>query len=474
MIRSLLNFFTRYHPRYLRSLVYMLQASEYNVGDFFTWYQRTSDFLHVEKRKQITWSAKARVLWVLGFIVSAAWVLATLAVLFHSIFLGALMALMSPFMIALCLGFITYLLKLVQWPMEHAMIRKAKAKLAQHKAVKIAIAGSYGKTSMREVLKTILAEGKKVAAPPGSYNTPLGISTFIQGLTGEEEVLIFELGEYYPGDVRHLCEFVEPDMGIITGINEAHLEKFKTLDATTATIFELADWLKEKPLYVNGENTLAQEKAQGKYILYTRKGAGEWRIGCETTNLERTSFALYSDKEAILCHSGLLGLHMLGSLAAAADIAIHFGLTPKQIQVGIAKTRPFSHRLEKRVDANGVIMLDDSYNGNPDGAKAVIAFLGSLLGMRRWYVTPGLVEAGARVEEVHCTIGKQLAAAGIEKVVLMKNSVGPFIEKGLTDAGFKGEIIWFKDMPAFLSAMSTITLPGDVVLIQNDWPDQYA
>lgn len=475
-MRSLFNFLTRYHPRYVRSLVYMLQASEYHVRDFFSWYQRTSDFLHVEKRKQITWSAKARVLWVSGFVVWLAWNLAALFILLENIFFGVLMLIASPFVVALLLGLITRLVNLSQLPMERAMMRHAKAKLAQHKATKIAIAGSYGKTSMREILKSILAHGKKVAAPPGSQNTPLGICSFVDTLAGDEDVLIFELGEYYPGDVKTLCEFVEPDMGIITGVNEAHLEKFKTLEATTATIFELADYLKEKPLWVNEENARACAAAQARAsaVFYSRVGCGFWNTEGARTDLDGTSFVLHSSRSTINAHSQLLGLHMLGPIAAAADIALRLGLTSDQIQAGIAATKPFSHRLEKRIDANAVIMLDDSYNGNPDGAQAVIAFLGSLEGMRRWYVTPGLVEAGPRVEEVHRAIGTQLAKAGIEKVALMKNSVTPFIEKGLIEAGYKGEILWFADMPAFLAAMPSFTLPGDVVLIQNDWPDQYA
>jgi len=81
---------------------------------------------------------------------------------------------------------------------------------------------------------------------------------------------------------------------------------------------------------------------------------------------------------------------------------------------------------------------------------------------------------GARKEAVHRDIGTRLAKANIEKVVLIRNSVTPFIEAGLKDANFAGEILWFSDMPQALSALSHMTISGDVVVIQNDWPDQYA
>ena len=104
----------------------------------------------------------------------------------------------------------------------------------------------------------------------------------------------------------------------------------------------------------------------------------------------------------------------------------------------------------------------------------MIEFLESLSGHRRFYVTPGLVEMGERKEIVHRNIGKQLAEAKIEKVVLIQNSVTPYIERGLKDANYAGDILWFNDMPQALGALAHTTISGDVVLIQNDWPDQYA
>ena len=379
-----------------------------------------------------------------------------------------------PFVLPYVLAVAILVLRVIQWPVERYITSQAARALARHPAVKIAIAGSFGKTSMREILKTVLAEGKKVAAPPGSYNTPLGIAQFVRTLSGDEDVLIFEFGEYYPGDVRKLCELVEPHLGIITGINEAHLEKFKTIERTAATIFELADYLSEGPVYVNGENELARSIAPRDSIFYTRDGARRWRAKNASTNLAGTTFILESGDEKIEVHSELLGLHMLGSLAAASDIASRVGLTNAQIRSGLARTQAFEHRLEKRTDSAGVITLDDSYNGNPDGVRAVIDFLSSLTGRRRWYVTPGLVEMGPRKREVHNNIGRELAAAGIEKVVLIRNSVTPLIEEGLKESGYTGEIIWFDEGLAAYAALPHMTVAGDVVLLQNDWPDQYA
>ena len=469
------SIFSRYLPRYVRGLVYMMQASEYYPFEYLRWYHRTSDFSQVEKRKHLVKTSKSRaLLWVgycippvmlvvaiLGFISSPGplYFIVLMASIFYPFVL--------PYLLLIALGLINFLQK----PVEDRMIANAKTILTRHSGVKIAIAGSYGKTTMREILRTILSEGKKVAAPPGSYNTPLGIASFVNSLDGDEEVLIFEMGEYYPGDIRKLCEFVEPQWGIITGANEAHLERFGTLEKTVTTVFELAEWLKKRPIYVNGEDVRVSQHASN-HIMYSRDGAGFWKVESASTDLSGTHITFAQEDGTVSVSSRLLGLHMVGSISAAADICSRLGLSEKQIIEGIAKTAPFAHRMQPRNDG-GVTIIDDSYNGNPDGVAAAIEFLNGLTS-RRWFVTPGLVEMGDKKKEVHQKIGNQLAVASIEKIVLIKDSVTPYIEEGLKSAGFKGEILRYQGMPEALKAVNSMTVPGDVVLIQNDWPDQYA
>ncbi len=473
------SWLSRYGLSYPRSIAYMLQASEYNVRDYLAWYRDTKDFSQVERRKRLVGTPKGRLM------LSVAWsifmislVIAVLSFFLlptpASYVLFVLILLAMPYLVAY--GVIVPLVvieSLIQRPIERVVTGKARIKLRAHKAVKIGIAGSFGKTTMREILRTVLSEGMKVAAPPHSYNTPIGISRFVETLEGDEEILIFEMGEHYPGDVRELCELVDPDIGIITGVNEAHLERSGSLERTVAMIYEIADHLGDRPLYVNGESELARKNARPGNIIYDRNRVGEWRIVQPSTDLSGTSFVMERDVERMRMRSELLGLHQIGPIAAAAIIALRLGSSPERIEAGIERTKPFDHRLKPKVDPSGVITLDDSYNGNPDGVAAVIDFLSSLEGRRRFYVTPGLVEMGHRTEGVHREIGARLAKAGIEKVVLIRNSVTPYIEEGLKEAGYGGEIVWFDDAISAFTALPLLTAKGDVVLLQNDWPDQY-
>ncbi len=473
------NWLSHYNLRYPHSLVYMLQASEYNVRDYFFWYNRTDDFTNVERRKQLVKTKKALLLLTIAwaivlFICGLAVYILWFGVAPLKYFLSFLIVLGTPYFLAYGIVIPLLIIKiLIQWPAEYLIINKARRQLEAHKAVKIAVAGSFGKTTMREILKTVLSEGKKVAAPPHSYNTPLGISRFVKTLAGDEDVLIFELGEYYPGDIGKLCDLVQPDMGVITGINEAHLQKFKKLERTIKTVYELADYLRNKPVYINNESELTQKNARRGNITYNRTHVGDWKIGDQKTDLTGTSFTFVRKDMKLELKSALLGLHQIGPLATAADIALNLGLSSSQVENGISKTKPFDHRLEPKIDGAGVITLDDSYNGNPGGVKAVIEFLASLKKCRRFYVTPGLVEMGVQTEEVHKQIGNNLAKANIEKIILIKNSVTKYIEQGLREAEFKGDVLWFNDARAVFAALPLLTVKGDVVLLQNDWPDQY-
>ncbi|MDP3965334.1 MAG: Mur ligase family protein, partial [bacterium] len=281
----------------------------------------------------------------------------------------------------------------------------------------------------------------------------------------------------YPGDVMRLCKCIDPHVGIITGVNEAHLEKFGTLEKTAATVFELAEYLKKRPVYINGESEIARTHAKSalkNHIVYSREGAGDCRVENPKSDLRGTTFGLVLDGVTSRVKTRLLGLHSIGPLAVSAHIASRLGLSRKQIDAGIAKTKAFSHRLEPHEDKSGVVTLDDSYNGNPDGVRAIIEFLELLEGRRRWYVTPGLVEMGPRTVEVHKEIGRRIAQAQLEKVILITNSVTPYIERGLREAGYTGEIIRFNDALQAYAALPHLTAKGDIVILQNDWPDQYS
>jgi len=469
---------SHYRPRYIRALVYMLQSCEYEPTHYWKWYRRTHDFSQLEQRSHLDKTIKARVLIAVGWILAVSYWLSLSLLIYHQnrmILITAIIIgfILTPYLLAILIVIPVWALGLGQKYYERRVIAQTITYLQKHPATKIAIAGSFGKTSMRQILYTILNEGQRTAAAEHNYNTPLGIGRFVSSLTGLEEVLIFELGEYYPGDVKRLASMTLPDLGIITGVNEAHLERFGSIERTTATIFELADYLGTKPVYVNADNDLSGQTASRTHIAYSTAGCGSVTINHVKVAADGTSFSVKLLGNHYAAHTKLLGTHNLGPIAAAATIALELGLTPAQVITGIAKTTPFEHRLEpsRRGD---VTYIDDSYNGNPDGVKAAIELLKTMPAHEHFYVTPGLVEMGTSSDAVHRQIGAWLAAANIEQVILIRSSVTEMIAKGLAEHNFTGRLRWFSTGPQAFRALPNLTVADDVVLLQNDWPDQYS
>ncbi len=471
---------TCFHAKYPASLVYMLQASEYDTHEYLDWFWRVQDFRKVQNRGRLDLTLKARLL--LG-IVDGAVIIEMLAVL-GALTLGisrplwllaaAAIVILSPLLLAYLLAVVVWLGHVtIQAGRQRSVIENARASLAMHPGQRIAIAGSYGKTTMKEILLTLLSEAKRVAATPGNMNTPIGISRFIAGLKGDEEVLIFELGEYYPGDIAELCDLVKPQLGVITGINEAHLSKFKTLDRTTAAIFELSDFLGELPVYKNGDNALVRSKVSpDDPLAYTASGVNGWVVSEITIAVDSTSVTVHKSGMKIVAKSQLLGRQNVGPLVAAIDVAHSLGLTLDQITAGVAKTKPYEHRMQPR-QLVGAWVIDDTYNGNSDGVRAGLAWLASVEAKRRVYVTPGLVEQGSQTAAVHRQIGRDIAGVA-DLVVLIQNSVTPHIQQGLKEANFVGELVLIDDPLNFYSNIEHFIAAGDVVLMQNDWTDNYA
>lgn len=473
-------YWTRYLWSYPKVLMYMLQDTDYKLGSYYAWYNRTADFRGVIKRRQLEMTQKVRLLLISLRILAL--ILFVLIVIFFILgittgslwlFVAAIaLIILAPFVLAygilLPLAFGWFF---IQRRQERMLIDKACRILAAHGGLHIGIAGSYGKTTAKELLKVVLGEAKKVAATPGNMNTAIGISRFARTLKGDEEVLIFELGEEKVGDVDFLAKLTQPRVGIITGINEAHLSSFKTLDRTVATVFELAQHVSADSLYQNHESRLVRE-ANRPGISFDQTTIDGWVVSEAKTGVEGTSFTLMKGDKTIKAHTQLLGLHTIGITAAVIVIADKLGLSPKEIEAGLLNAVPFEHRMQPRL-LHGAWMIDDTYNGNSEGVQAGLLLLKNSSAKRRIYVTPGLVEQGSETEAVHIKIGRMIAESNVDIAVIMKNSVSGYIKAGLKNGGFSGSLMEIDNPLEFYTNLEHFVAAGDVVLMQNDWTDSY-
>jgi UDP-N-acetylmuramoyl-tripeptide--D-alanyl-D-alanine ligase len=475
VINGILSFF---NWRYPRSLVYMLQNTEYKAGPYFAWFLRTKNFNNVAKRRTLHLTKVAKLLLISAYVGMLVQIVLGIFLICSDItggvYFGIALLISYPVVWAFLLAVPLVLGRwLIISPLEHRQIKISANTFSKHKGTVVAVAGSFGKTTMKELLLTVLSEGKKVAATPGNKNVASSHAKFAKQLGGDEEVVIVEFGEGKPGDIKKFTATVNPDIAVITGIAPAHLDKYKTVKAVAKDMLVLVNTLSLDKVYINDESEYVQKYIPKGATRYSNKGIGGWKVKsveCKVNGLEFT--ATYEGKD-IKFASGLLGRHHVGSLMAVIAIADKLGLSLDDIKRGVAKTKPFEHRMQPYQLA-GAWVIDDTYNGNIEGIKAGLALLKELPAKRKIYITPGLVDQGADSAKIHQAIGQEIAKITPDIVVLMENSTTKDILSGMKEGNYAGEVIAQDNPLQFYSNLDQFVAVGDVVLMQNDWTDNYA
>lgn len=472
------NFLFVYTAAFGRTVIYMLQSSEYQIQKYIKWLWSVQDFKKVTYRKQLVRTKPSEMLlWAFYAGYVAAELIGLLIFLFHIsnadlVVSGLILMFIAPILIAHLITIPLLLGDLfIIRPAYGRKIKKTTKVFAQHPAVKIAVAGSYGKTTVKEILLTVLSEGKKVKATPANKNVGISHARFAEKLGGNEDILIIEYGEGKPGDVRRFAKRTHPTVGVITGLAPTHLDKYKTLKAAGKDIFSLADYLNDQAVYVNGDSVEAKDFIRKNHMVYGSQGIGGWKVDNVKVGLDGTHFTLGNQDIKLKLKTKLVGRHLIGPVVLAAYLAHVHNLTQKQIETGVSKIEPFEHRM-RPYQLAGAWVIDDTYNGNIEGMKAGLALLKELSAKRKIYVTPGLVDQGGESAKIHMELGAAIKQADPDKVVLMKHSVTEDIIKGLS--GYKGQLIIEEDPLNFYMNLDKFVAAGDLVLMQNDWPDNYS
>ena len=387
--------------------------------------------------------------------------------------------------------------------------------------IKIGITGSYGKTSTKYILKTILEEKYNVLATPGSFNTSMGnVRVIREQLKPEHEVFISEMGARKKHDIQEICDFVRPHIGIITSIGAQHLETFKTIDNVAKTKGELLLGVKNKNSngieynqyesiisiakrmfaivkQENNENETDTNRLLEDGAVFLNKDGGKCEELYKNDSHERKYLFSADDKDADIyakniksgpegseftvvsekykeynCKTKLLGKHNVQNIIGAIAIAEYMGLTKEQIQSGVSKIEPVEHRLQLLPSTNGTIVIDDAFNSNPIGSKAALDVIKEFSGTKI-IVTPGMVELGAEENKLNKEFGKQMADVVDYAILVGPNHTKP-IQEGLKEKNFNDMNIYVvSNLDEATQKLGQITKAGDVILFENDLPDSY-
>ncbi len=393
----------------------------------------------------------------------------------------------------------------------HYYIHKAKKIIASNtKLIKVGITGSFGKTSTKEILMTILAEYYDTIATPRSYNTPFGISkTIISSFKDENEVFVCEIGAKRRGDISFLCKTYGCDCGIITAVGRQHLKTFRSIDGVYNTKKELLDYLdgrmcvfnlmngythnmyrhyngKKIGVYVcigatHSNKLLIKSKriysvnrlknySQSKYYAYSKNNAVfAKKIVCDDTG---TSFDIYSN-EKYFCSTKieLIGIYNVINVLLSVALAIHLKVPKKYILIGLRKIHQISARCERRVAPNGAMVINNGYNSNIDSCKYVFETLSCYDKKYKVIVTPGIVETGNDYE-YNKIFGNQMTKYCTD-IIIVKESNRRALLDGIKASGFDMSRVKISDN--IRDVLSEINKANSdyVYLLENDLPDNY-
>lgn len=341
-------------------------------------------------------------------------------------------------------------------------VDKAKARLRASGARVVAITGSYGKTTTKGYLGHLLAGAKAAVLTPASFNNRLGIARAInEQLGGGTEVFVAEMGTYAIGEIAELCELAPPEVAVITSIGPVHLERFGSEEKIARAKSEILT--DARTAVLNVDNHLLSDLADrfpGKVIRCSGINPA-----CDVAVVDGS--VLISGRQI-----GTVGTPVFATnLACAIGAAQALGLDETQIASRLADLPGAAHRRQVFTSERGVVVIDDTYNSNPAGARAALKTLMEVDGSgRRVVVTPGIVELGGDQQRANEEWSAEAATQATDLLVVGRTNRRALVE----GAGRRRALVTVVDSRVDAVEWVKANLePGDAVLYENDLPDHY-
>jgi UDP-N-acetylmuramoyl-tripeptide--D-alanyl-D-alanine ligase len=285
------------------------------------------------------------------------------------------------------------------------------------------------------------------------------------------------MGAKQKNDIKEICDLVHPTIGIVTAVGEMHLETFKSIGNIQDTKFELINSLPANGVgIINNDsefiNSYKGITSQCRIIRYAVENSADYKATDVQYGTSGVSFRLNGNTEF---NSRLLGVGNLLNILATVAVADHLQIATNKQKNAIARLQPVEHRLSMKV-ANGITVLDDAYNSNPQGARMALEVLKNFAvneGNKRIVITPGFVEMGARQYEANRELGKQIANS-CDYAIIVNATNREAIRQGINEGCPETDRYYLADSLNQAHAhLAHILKAGDVVLYENDLPDNF-
>jgi UDP-N-acetylmuramoyl-tripeptide--D-alanyl-D-alanine ligase len=341
----------------------------------------------------------------------------------------------------------------------------------------IGVTGSSGKTSTKDLIAAVLAPLGQVVAPPGSFNNELGHPWTVLRATPDTDFLVLEMSARHPGNIAELVAIAPPSVAVVLNVGTAHLGEFGSRDAIAATKAELPQAVPPSGVVILNVDDAAvaamAEMTAARVVRVSRSGPADvWADDTRLDELARPRFRLHADDLEVPVALAVHGDHQVANALCAAAVALECGATAEQVAAALADAGPASaHRMEVTTRPDGVTVINDAYNANPDSMRAglqALAWMASEGGRRGWAVLGEMAELGEDAISEHDRIGRLAVRLDVSRLVVVGTgrSMRAMHDGAVMEGSWGGEATMVDDADAALVLLRAELRPGDVVLVK--------
>ncbi|HSR09759.1 MAG TPA: UDP-N-acetylmuramoyl-tripeptide--D-alanyl-D-alanine ligase [Bryobacteraceae bacterium] len=334
----------------------------------------------------------------------------------------------------------------------------------------VAVTGSAGKTTTKDVIAEMLATEIATAKTQGNLNNHVGLPLSLLRLDESARVAVLELGMNHAGEIRDLAAIARPDVGVVTNVGYAHIENFDSVEGIAAAKRELVEALGDRGTAVlNADDPRVAGFAaahKGRNILYGQSPVAQVRA-------EDVEYARADGSPGVRFRVGttrfesaLTGRHSVSNVLAGIAVAGVYGIPPERLKEKVQTLKPAKMRGE-RFTHNGILIYDDCYNSNPDAVRAMLEVLRDTPARRRIAVLGEMLELGRWAEPLHRDVGDYAAVCGLDVLVGIRGAAWHMVDAVKRAGLTAGAALFFDDPVAAGRCLRTLAEPGDAILFKG-------
>ncbi len=342
----------------------------------------------------------------------------------------------------------------------------------------IGVTGSSGKTSTKDLMAAVLAPLGEVIAPPGSFNNELGHPWTVLRATTDTDFLILEMSARHPGNIAALASIAPPSIGVVLNVGTAHLGEFGSREVIAATKAELPQSVPSSGVVILNADDPAvaamADKTAARVVRVSRAAGDIWAGPVTLDDVARPRFTLHAGGEQVEVALAVHGEHQVSNALSAAAVAIECGASLTQVAEALAHAAPVSaRRMQVSTRADGVTVINDAYNANPDSMAAGLKALAWMarsgeVRRRSWAVLGEMAELGEDAITEHDRIGRLVVRLDVSRLIVVGagRAMSAMHQGAVMEGSWGSESVLVPDADAALALLRAELADGDVVLVK--------